>query len=750
VRRLIAVFGLMCAAGMAASQAPARAAIEPLDISSIDTRHYPHISLIVSPGGSIDPAAIQVTQGNEELEVEVAPLPPDSLAVAVAVHLEAEITPEDAVAVRDALGRFVGELPPGAELSIIGAGGDAVVAGRVGPDSPALEQAAAALPLESAQPPHQTLAALRSQLAGPFEGERLLVFVSDEPQASLSPPAQEAAGLIAASPMVFYGVVLGAADSPVPGLVPAAAAGENGHIRPVQGSWQLGGTLDEVAGGLGHRYQVNFRVSGAGPPEVRVKATAATATLTASVTIQGPNAPQALTAPDLPESGGASGGFASLPLMLLLTALPLIAVVLATGFRRPVPVLFAAYAALVPIGAAIELPVPLPAPFNSLSSACGILFTLVAVGHLLLRRPLAPRLLLSTGLWVLFLGVAALTMLWSRDPATTFDDLEVLASLVVLYILVTRLRATPIDLRRVEDAILVGAAIACAYALYLLFTNSLGTGDLGAPRFGRELSGPNHTAASLLLPLAIASHRALHGVTGARRAIYPALVVTIVVVVFLTGSRGGLLGVVATLVVVAVAHRRARALGGYVVAAAVVLFLTFAVAPGSLTSRLFASDSSGRTNIWRVGLSACPDECWTGAGLGTFPSVYEERSLRAPDAQYLRQGADYEPHNVWLLLLVETGGLGLACAGLATVALFREVLRVARPHRAPALGALTGLLVTGFFLSNLSFKYYWLVITYASLVALVHRATPAPLPVRSIEVPTAVEPWTPSPVGAHG
>ena len=36
-------------------------------------------------------------------------------------------------------------------------------------------------------------------------------------------------------------------------------------------------------------------------------------------------------------------------------------------------------------------------------------------------------------------------------------------------------------------------------------------------------------------------------------------------------------------------------------------------------------DSTGRTEIWRLGLSACSDHCLAGSGWGTFPDVYQDQ-----------------------------------------------------------------------------------------------------------------------------
>ncbi len=62
----------------------------------------------------------------------------------------------------------------------------------------------------------------------------------------------------------------------------------------------------------------------------------------------------------------------------------------------------------------------------------------------------------------------------------------------------------------------------------------------------------------------------------------------------------------------------------YIGVGVAVIALVFLFHPGGIAQRVVAIDSSsGRSNIWRVGLAAYPDYCALGSGWGTFPDVYE-------------------------------------------------------------------------------------------------------------------------------
>ena len=64
--------------------------------------------------------------------------------------------------------------------------------------------------------------------------------------------------------------------------------------------------------------------------------------------------------------------------------------------------------------------------------------------------------------------------------------------------------------------------------------------------------------------------------------------------------------------------------------------------------------------------------------------------------------------------------LGLALMTLGLALAVAEVLRLPKAVRAPPLAAVAALLASGFVLSNLEFKYFWMVLIYAALSSRVH------------------------------
>lgn len=404
-------------------------------------------------------------------------------------------------------------------------------------------------------------------------------------------------------------------------------------------------------------------------------------------------------------------------IILLVALLPLAAAFVIASMRDPIRIALPAYALTLPFGSKIFIG---SGPFGSLSSLLGLTLVAGLAAQLLTTRPSVPRIHAAVPLWLAFLGLAGTTIFWSVLPLVTADGLMVLSSLVVMYVL---LALVPIDrsaLTRLENALILGGLISVGYGLtQLLFLGGLPTGgdSGGGPRFGNDLLGPNHQAACLLLPLAIALSR-IATRSGAGRAVYAAVAALHLVGILMTGSRSGLIATAVTMLgVVAVTVHGRRILVRYTAMGAIAMLAVLILTPGGVAERVFASggDSSGRNEIWRVGAFACQSYCATGSGWATFPRVYAMERASVLEAKVLQRGANWEPHNVWMLVAIESGVIGavLVAAGLLLTLIIAR--RLPPPYRAAPFGATVGVVLTGFFLSNLEYKYFWLALAYVVL-----------------------------------
>jgi O-antigen ligase len=408
-------------------------------------------------------------------------------------------------------------------------------------------------------------------------------------------------------------------------------------------------------------------------------------------------------------------------LALLLAGVPIVVIGVIVGLRSPVGALVAAYAAIVPLGSAVDLPLPLPPPFDTLSSVVGVLASAALLAQLALLRHGTRRLSRAVPAWLLFLGLAGTTFAWSVDPAATAKEVFLLASVAALYVVAALLPITAAEVDRIGTAIVAGATAASLFGLALFATGHAAVGKSGAPRFLITGDDPNHTAAGLLLPLLLALWRSLD----ARRSVparlaWASSATAMGLGIILTGSRGGIVAAFIGIVTLGLQTGSARRFLTAGAAIAVVGFLAVALAPAALQQRLLESDSTGRTEIWRLGLTACSQYCVAGSGWGTFPDVYQAQFRTDPNAGGFRT-AGFRAHNIWLQALIELGVAGLVLLVVAFAVTGRELLAVPRADRAPPLAALVALAVASSLVSNLTFKYFWLVLMFVAFTVNAER-----------------------------
>lgn len=410
-------------------------------------------------------------------------------------------------------------------------------------------------------------------------------------------------------------------------------------------------------------------------------------------------------------------------LLMIVTVLPMVMVVGVLGLRAPMQTVVPLYAAMVPFGSGFILPIGLPNPFDSLTSIVGLVAVIGLGFHLVFLRTagtVRPELIA----WLLFGAVNGLSFIWSIDRGATVQRVLIVMSLLALYALVSLIPVTRSDLARLRDAIIVGASLACAYGFYLLLTDALPEENAGMPRFATaggagDASDPNITAATLVLPIALGLDRALKGGRTSVRFLAGVGTAFMVIGLILTASRGGALGAaLAVFVVLAHHHKPLRFALVVLLSLALVFTLTSRLAPEQ-AGRFQVSDSSGRTDIYQVGWVACQAHCLTGSGSNTFTEVHRQYYLSTPEAIGVR--IDEPPHNIWLGVVIELGVAGFATMSVALALTVRSVLKLPRAVRGAPLAGLVGVLTTNMFLGNLYFKYFWLVILYASVAAGVHE-----------------------------
>lgn len=408
-------------------------------------------------------------------------------------------------------------------------------------------------------------------------------------------------------------------------------------------------------------------------------------------------------------------------ILLLVALVPLVVLLVWWTTASPFRALIL-YAFILPLGSSLTLPLGLPDPFNTFSTLLGAVAGVLLLLRLVVDPDSRSAVPAVTWVWVMFLGLNALTYLWSINREETLAQLFILAPLVGLFAVASMYRTSTEEMNAFEGALVAGGALAGLVAVGLAVTGNLYPSGTGVDRFYASGGDPNITAASLLMPFAVAVSWAVEGDLRNRRLGFVAAVL-ISFGVLLTVSRGGVLSLLLIVAFWLVFTRRPRLLW----AAGLVAVLAVMFLPDGVTERLTTeTDSTGRTAIWEVGAAACTEHCLIGAGMGVFPEVHQRTIVEDPTKGGTRQ-MRFESHNILLGAAVELGVVGLALLIIGLTMTLMDTRHAAGRRRRAAISGLAGVLLANMLVSNLEFKYFWLALTYATLVSELGRRAESPL-----------------------
>jgi O-antigen ligase len=214
---------------------------------------------------------------------------------------------------------------------------------------------------------------------------------------------------------------------------------------------------------------------------------------------------------------------------------------------------------------------------------------------------------------IAFLSWSVVSIVWAgdRSAATTSTQRFVLNALLlpIVFIAVRNRR----QLLWVIGAFVIGGAASAAYGFLGTVSGRL-TGAIG---------DPNLEASVLVATIALAIGLSSTQERGSARRVWIAIGGAVAMVGFLgTLSRGGLVAASAVLVSALVLGGRWRAQAGLAVVMAVAVTGLYlgVVASNQAKQHVISEDSTGRSDLWKVGLKMFEAQPFTGVGSGNFQS----------------------------------------------------------------------------------------------------------------------------------
>jgi len=309
--------------------------------------------------------------------------------------------------------------------------------------------------------------------------------------------------------------------------------------------------------------------------------------------------------------------------------------------------------------------------------------------------------------------------LWTVIPSVTATQNYSYTILPLWFIMTHLSDLREKDLEVIDQFIIAGAGI---YVLYVLMTQ--GFSGVMSGRFATvEGMDQNATCASLFFVSTVLVKNILQRYKLGKNIVLQCLILLLVIWLFImTGSRGGLLAAAAFAYIVGMYGRKNKTLRIVllaVVALAAVYVVAPMVLPASIYDRMFNMDSyqsvitspKNRVAIWTYCFTALvPGIPFYGYGTGVPPY------LIGGHFGYVYRGI----HNSYLAMFLEFGYLGLplflGLMACITAKLAKNTDRI-------CLGAMVGILIIIFFLESYSRTYLWCILTYCMISS---KRDPAP------------------------
>jgi O-antigen ligase len=236
------------------------------------------------------------------------------------------------------------------------------------------------------------------------------------------------------------------------------------------------------------------------------------------------------------------------------------------------------------------------------------------------------------------------------------------------------------------------------------------------------------------LPAAVALARSS---TGGRRLAWLIAAVPILASVIASQSRGALLALIATALVLAALHARRMVLVPLIAGIGLLVTVLAPLLDDRYAVERVSNDrASGRIDIWYTAWHAFLEQPWTGIGAGNFVGQSIERLTTEPGVELIKShlltGQGIEVHNIYLEALAERGVFGLVTLAVFLGCTLWCLFVASRRHRTLVVEALVPMLVAycvaSFFLSVSNSKLLWMLAGLAAALLALSSQVRSPGP----------------------
>ena len=403
-------------------------------------------------------------------------------------------------------------------------------------------------------------------------------------------------------------------------------------------------------------------------------------------------------------------GTGDVRLTVLVAGIALAPALLVLAVKRSYLFPYGLYVAMIPFDNMLNI-----SGAGTLTKLLGILSIAFIVVYAFRRKGLtAPPFTLYV--WLAFLLWLLVSMFWTVDVNNGLTDVQSMASLIIMYAVLSVAPVEFRDLRAICVCIVLGGIASTFYGIYLLHDQPLLAAGSDPGRLMIKVDNrtidANHFANAMLTPIALC----LVAVLNSRRA-RTIVVALLALGLLLTGqlmsqSREALLATVVILLIT-IAFSKRRILGLTIAGAAVALSPIFFPQMGQRLTDALATGGAGRTSIWQVVFAAFQQHPFFGWGAGGSVEAYDRGFLKI--FQSYNAGWGRPPHNTVLQTAVELGVIGLVLILVAYFATFRQFKGIRRGDslfdlRIAFTAALVGLGICSMFIDLANYKYFWVLL----------------------------------------